>query len=169
MKNLKILSITIAATFLFSCQPPISEEPQVDLTAYNLNLDTAQKFFAAFSTEDIESQKPLLCPGVTHYSPFYGSEPSKTEGLLATNKAWMDNFDDITYSDAKWFPGTDESGKPDGSVMTNGNWTAKSIATGKVITVNAFHSFVFNAKNQIHEVKDFFDATGVMAAAMKTD
>ena len=81
----------------------------------------------------------------------------------------MDNFDDITYSDAKWFPGTDESGKPDGSVMTNGNWTAKSIATGKVITVNAFHSFVFNAKSQIHEVKDFFDATGVMAAAMKTD
>ena len=56
MKNLKILSIAVAATFMFSCQPPVSEEPQVDLTAYNLNLATAQKFFAAFSSEDIESQ-----------------------------------------------------------------------------------------------------------------
>jgi hypothetical protein len=53
--------------------------------------------------------------------------------------------------------------------MTTGNWTAKSIATGNVIKINAFHSFVFNAKNQIHEARDFFDASGVMAAAMKTE
>lgn len=169
MKNIKTLSIFIIATVLFSCQPAAKKENQVDLTSYNLNLITAQKFLAAFSSEDIESQKPLLCPGVTYHSPFYGSEPTKTEGILSTNKAWMDNFDDITYSDAKWFPGTDELGKPDGSVMTTGNWTAKSIATGNVVTVNAFHSYVFNAKNQIHEAKDFFDASGVMAAAMKTE
>ena len=125
--------------------------------------------FITFSSEDIESQKPLLCPGVTHYAPFFGSEPAKFEGKLANNKAWMDNFDDISYDDSKWFPGTDDSGKPNGSVMTSGSWTAKSIATGNVIKVSAFHTFVFNAKNQIHEARDYFDATGVMAAAMKVD
>ena len=91
------------------------------------------------------------------------------EGVLSNAKAWMDNFDEISYYDSKWFPGTDESGKPNGSVMTSGNWTAKSIATGNVVKVSSFHTFVFNAKNQIHEVRDYFDASGVMAAAMKTD
>lgn len=169
MKILKNLLPIIFAIILISCQPPVKEEPKVDLTEYNLNLATAQKYFELFSTEDQESQKPLLCPGVTHYSPFLGSEPVKMEGVLSNAKAWMDNFDEISYYDSKWFPGTDESGKPNGSVMTSGNWTAKSIATGNVVKVSSFHTFVFNAKNQIHEVRDYFDASGVMAAAMKTD
>jgi len=169
MKRLKILSLTLAAVLLFSCQPAVQSEAKVDLSTYNLNLATAQKYFASFSSEDIESQKPLLCPGVTHYAPFFGSEPAKLEGTLANSKAWMDNFDDISYDDSKWFPGTDDSGKPNGSVMTSGSWTAKSIATGNVIKVSAFHTFIFNAKNQIHEARDYFDATGVMAAAMKID
>ena len=88
---------------------------------------------------------------------------------MASSKAWMDNFDEITYSEAKWFPGTDQSGKVDGSVMTMGKWTSKNTATGNVITINAFHTFVFNEKNQIHEARDFFDASGVMAAAMKVE
>ena len=169
MKTLKISTFVLITTLLFSCQPAVESAPKIDLTTYNLNLATAQKLFASFSTEDIESQKPLLCPGITHYSPFYGSEPSKFEGFLAASKAWMDNFDEISYNDSKWFPGTDESGKPDGSVMTMGNWTAKNTATGNVININAFHTFVFNAKNQIHETRDFFDASGVMAAAMKVE
>ena len=42
--------------------------------------------------------------------PFLGSEPVNMEGMLSNGKAWMDNFDDISYSDSKWFPGTDDSG-----------------------------------------------------------
>ena len=162
----RILSLALVVGLLFSCQPAVQSEPEVDLTTYNLNLATAQKFFATFSSEDLEVQKPLLCPGVTHYAPFLGSEPAKMDAMLANSKGWMDNFDDISYGDSKWFPGTDDSGKPNGSVMTSGSWTATSIATGNVVTVSAFHTFVFNAKNQIHEVRDYFDATGVMAAAM---
>ena len=169
MKPFKTLTLVIATTLLFSCQPAVESAPEIDLTTYNLNLATAQKYFASFSTEDLESQKPLICPGVTHYAPFLGSEPANMEQMLANGKAWMDNFDDISYSDSKWFPGTDDSGKPNGSVMTSGNWIAKSAATGNVVTVSAFHTFIFNGKNQIHEVRDYFDATGVMAAAMKTE
>ena len=169
MKIFKITTLILISVLVFSCQPAVKSAPEIDLTTYKLNLATAQKLFASFSSEDLESQKPLLCPGITHYSPFYGSQPSKLEGFLAASKAWMDNFDEITYSDAKWFPGTDQSGKPDGSVMTMGKWTSTNTATGNVITINAFHTFVFNAKNQIHETRDFFDASGVMAAAMKVD
>jgi len=169
MKPFKFTTLIVISVLVFSCQPAVESASEIDLTTYKLNLATAQKFLAAFSSEDIESQKPLICPGITHYSPFYGSEPSKMDGFLAASKAWMDNFDEITYSDAKWFPGTDQSGKPDGSVMTMGKWTSTNTATGNVININAFHTFIFNAKNQIHEARDYFDATGVMAAAMKVD
>ena len=169
MKLFKFTILILISVLVLSCEQAVKSTPEIDLTNYKLNLATAQKFLAAFSSEDIESQKPLICPGITHYSPFYGSEPSKMDGFLAASKAWMDNFDEITYSDAKWFPGTDQSGKPDGSVMTMGKWTSTNTATGNVININAFHTFVFNAKNQIHEARDYFDATGVMAAAMKVD
>ena len=62
MKTLKTLALILIAAVLFSCEPAVQPEPKIDLTSYNLNLATAQKFFASFSTEDIESQKPLLCP-----------------------------------------------------------------------------------------------------------
>ena len=51
--------------------------------------------------------------------------PANMEQMLANGKAWMDNFDDISYSDSKWFPGTDDAGKPNGSVMTSGNGQQK--------------------------------------------
>ena len=51
--------------------------------------------------------------------------------------------------------------------MTSGSWTATSVQ--QEMLLNTFHTFVFNAENQIHEVRDYFDATGVMAAAMKVD
>ena len=81
MKILKNLLTVFLAIIIFSCQPPVESAPEIDLTTYKLNLETAQKLFATFSSEDIDSQKPLLCPGLTHYSPFYGSEPSNVDGF----------------------------------------------------------------------------------------
>ena len=73
MKTFKtLLPVFLANNNIFLCQPPVESAPEIDLTTYNLNLETAQKYFASFSSEDIDSQKPLLCPGLTHYSPFYG-------------------------------------------------------------------------------------------------
>jgi hypothetical protein len=105
MKPFKFTTLIVISVLVFSCQPAVESASEIDLTTYKLNLATAQKFLAAFSSEDIESQKPLICPGITHYSPFYGSEPSKMDGFLAASKAWMDNFDEITYSDRKMVPG----------------------------------------------------------------
>ena len=79
----------------------------------------------------------------------------------------MDAFDEITYNAEVWLPGTDSLGNQNGSVRTYGVWTAKNPMNGNVITTNAYHSFEFNAKGQIHEMRDYFDASGAMAAAMK--
>jgi hypothetical protein len=149
--------------FTFSCDvAPKNNNPD-----YEVNLATAKKYFELFGSEDLEAQKPLICPGVTHYGPFYGSQPGGYDGIIANNKAWQDGFEDITFSDSMWLPGTDSLGLFDGSVRTYGTWNAKNTQTGNVVKLNAYHSFDFNGAGQIHIARDYFDATGVMAAAMK--
>ena len=165
MKNI-ILLLSIVA-MMSSCNQTVENSSTNLNEDYSKNQATAQKFFELFLTEDIEGQKPLICPGVTHYPPFYGSQPGKYESLIAAGKGWMDNFDEISYNAEVWLPGTDSLGVSNGSVRTYGVWTAKNQMNGNVITTNAYHSFEFNAKGQIHEVRDYFDASGAMAAAMK--
>lgn len=163
----KTVLITLLVALTLSCNQVV-EKPTSNLTAeYSKNLKTAQTFLGLFSTEDLEAQKTLICPGVTHYPPFYGSQPGKYDAFIAAGKGWMDAFDEITYKAEAWLPGTDSSGMANGSVITYGVWTAKNPMNGNVITTNAHHSFVFNEKGQIHEVRDYFDASGAMAAAMK--
>ena len=58
MKTFKTLTLVILTTLLFSCQPAVESAPEIDLTTYNLNLATAQKYFASFSTEDLEVKNP---------------------------------------------------------------------------------------------------------------
>ena len=108
MKNI-ILFISIIV-LISSCNQT-GEKASTNLNEnYSKNLATAQKFFDLFLTEDIEGQKPLICPGVTHYPPFYGSEPGKYDSFIAAGKGWMDNFDEITYNAEVWLPGTDSLG-----------------------------------------------------------
>ena len=157
------LSLTLA------CNQTVEKSTSNLSDEYASNLKTAQTFFELFLTEDLEAQIPLICPGVTHYHPFYGAEPGKYDAFVAAGKGWMDAFDDITYNAEVWLPGTDSLGIPNGSVRTYGVWTAKNPMNGNIITTNAYHSFEFNAKGQIHEMRDYFDASGAMAAAMKKD
>ena len=94
----------------------------------------------------MDGQIPLICPGVTHYPPFYGAEPGKYDAFVAAGKGWMDAFDEITYNAEVWLPGTDSLGNSNGSVRTYGVWTAKNPMNGNVITTNAYN------KDHIHLV-----------------
>jgi hypothetical protein len=141
-----ILALSFFIT-LSSCNQP-TEKPTSNLNEeYSKNLATAKQFFELFLTEDIEAQKPLICPGVTHYPPFYGSQPGKYDAFMASGKGWMDAFDEISYNAEVWLPGTDSLGVANGSVRTYGVWTAKNPKNGNVITTNAYHSFEFNPKD----------------------
>ena len=164
MKKIFLLCLSFLTVILFSCQGT-DNDPKPNLK-YQKNLSTAKKFFELFLTEDLDAQIPLICPGVTHYPPFYGSEPGNYDAFIAAGKGWMDNFDEITYNAEVWLPGTDSLGVFDGSVRTYGSWSAKNSNTGNVIQNRAYHSFEFNDAGQIHELRDYFDASGAMNAAL---
>ena len=166
-KMKKTILVTFLFTLIISCNQAVEKQSSDMSDEYATNLKTAKTFFELFLTEDIEAQIPLICQGVTHYPPFYGAEPGKYDAFISAGKGWMDAFDEITYNAEVWLPGTDSLGNSNGSVRTYGVWTAKNPMNGNVITTNAYHSFEFNAKGQIHEMRDYFDASGAMAAAMK--
>tara|TARA_B110000459_G_scaffold19469_1_gene18807 strand:- start:538 stop:879 length:342 start_codon:yes stop_codon:yes gene_type:complete len=113
MKKIFLLCLSFLTVILFSCQGT-DNDPKPNLK-YQKNLSTAKKFFELFLTEDLDAQIPLICPGVTHYPPFYGSEPGNYDAFIAAGKGWMDNFDEITYNAEVWLPGTDSLGVFDGS------------------------------------------------------
>ena len=91
--NLKYLILSFFVVLvIFSCEVNEQKVDNKSDDLYVKNLATAKKFFELFKTEDSEAQKPLICPGVTHYPPFYGSQPVKYDGFISGNKAWMDNL-----------------------------------------------------------------------------
>ena len=144
-----------------------SETKRVSISDLTRNPYQPRETFNEFKLDELANsikKNGIIQPIAVRYKK---SEPGKYDSFIAASKGWMDNFDEITYNAEVWLQGTDSLGVSNGSVRTYGVWTAKNPMNGNAITTNAYHSFEFNAKGQIHEMRDYFDASGAMAAAMK--
>jgi len=154
----KILLITI--TFLL-----VSCEAKQDLSLYNTNKEVAQKMLMSYtSPTNFELFKSLIHEEIEHQSPMYGVGKIGYDKVLIDAEFYMTNFKDVTFEDAIWLPGVDETIlTPDGSVRVYGTWKGVSIATGKSFSLDSYH--YFNAKEgKVYESGDFFDASGMMIA-----
>ena len=97
----------------------------------------------------------------------YGVGKIGYDKVLDDAEFYMTNFKDVTFENAIWLPGVDETTlMPDGSVRVYGTWKGVSIATGKSFSLDSYH--YFNAKEgKVYESGDFFDASGkLMAVAL---
>jgi len=94
----------------------------------------------------------------------YGVGKIGYDKVLDDAEFYMTNFKDVTFENAIWLPGVDETTlMPDGSVRVYGTWKGVSIATGKSFSLDSYH--YFNAKEgKVYESGDFFDASGMMMA-----
>ena len=152
----KILLITF---LLVSC------EAKQDLSLYNTNKEVAQKMLMSYtSPTNFELFKSLIHEEIEHQSPMYGVGKIGYDKVLIDAEFYMTNFKDVTFEDAIWLPGVDETTlTPDGSVRVYGTWKGVSIATGKSFSLDSYH--YFNAKEgKVYESGDFFDASGMMIA-----
>ena len=62
----------------------------------------------------------------------YGVGKIGYDKVLDDAEFYMTNFKDVTFENAIWLPGVDETTlMPDGSVRVYGTWKGVSIATGK--------------------------------------
>ena len=133
---------------------------------YEVNLRTAQLFFALHEIEDLEGQLKLLSPEVEMQSPIYGAPSSNREMVVEMIKGYHDMFEDISWTPEVWLPGTDRKGNFDGSVRTYGTWTGTYVQSGKSKDLKTSHYFNFNNEGLIERGGDFFDFNGMMAAVL---
>tara|TARA_B100001057_G_scaffold926_1_gene876 strand:- start:1548 stop:2048 length:501 start_codon:yes stop_codon:yes gene_type:complete len=149
--------LALITLFTISCQN------EVDLSLFNANKEVAQKYLKTYeSPSDFETFKSLTSENITHQSPQYGVGEVTYDGVMAQAQFYMNGFEDVTFNDAVWLPGVDNTTlKADGSVRVYGTWTGKSIDSGKEFSVDTYHWFeVENGK--ISKSGDFFDATGMV-------
>ena len=156
MKKIILITITV---LLVSC------EANQDLSLYNTNKEVAQKMLMSHtSPTNFELFKSLIHEEIEHQSPMYGVGKIGYDKVLIDAEFYMTNFKDVTFEDAIWLPGVDETTlTPDGSVRVYGTWKGVSIATGKSFSLDSYH--YLNAKEgKVYESGDFFDASGMMIA-----
>ena len=156
MKKILLITITV---LLVSC------EAKQDLSLYNTNKEVAQKMLMSYtSPTNFELFKSLIHEEIEHQSPMYGVGKIGYDKVLIDAEFYMTNFKGVTFEDAIWLPGVDETTlTPDGSVRVYGTWKGVSIATGKSFSLDSYH--YFNAKEgKVYESGDFFDASGMMIA-----
>ena len=168
MKKLLIVLIGLVFASCVNVQTDVEESVNQQHPDFEKNKEIAQNFIDLHFVEDWEAQAELVHEDLDWSPPMYGSENYGKAEHIEAMKMYQQMFDNIKFEADYWLPGVDpETGMRDGSVRTYGVWTAKNPMNGNVIITNAYHSFEFNAKGQIHEMRDYFDASGAMAAAMK--
>ena len=156
MKKLLLLCIAVSA---MSCQN------SYDLSLYEANQKIAKELVSTYeSPVNYELFKSLIHEDVEHQSPMYGVGKIGYTELLAQGEFYMTGFENVTFTEATWLPGVDETTLlPDGSVRVYGIWSGNNIASGKVFAVDAYH--YFNVQDgKIIASGDFFDATGMVMA-----
>ena len=156
MKKLLLLYIVVSA---MSCQN------NYDLSLYEANQKIAKEFISTYeSPVNYELFESLVHEDIEHQSPMYGVGKVGYTEVLAQADFYMNGFENVTFTEATWLPGVDETTlSPDGSVRVYGIWSGNNSATGKPFSLDAYH--YFNVKEgKIIASGDYFDATGMVMA-----
>ncbi len=154
--NIRNTALLCTVFFVAACT---GEHPD-----YTRNLATAQDLFRLHAEEAFDEQMEIWSEDVTLYPPIYASDAVGYGQVAEMVRGYQTAFDDLAFTEATWLPGTNEMGKPDGSVRTYGTWTGVHAATGLPLKLRSYHYFNFDAQGQIIEQGDFFDYGGMAAA-----
>ena len=106
---------------------------------YETNLATAKSFFALHETEELTAQLEMLHKDLEAEPPMYGSVMVGYTEVAGMLKGYHDAFENIKWTPNVWLPGSDESGKFDGSVRTYGVWSGTHLGTGKELNLKSYH------------------------------
>ena len=104
----------------------------------------------------------MIHDDLSWHMPVYGSEMADAQGLKDALVNYQTAFDNMNFTADYWLPGVDEAtGLLDGSTRVYGTWTADHVASGKSVTLTAYHAFAFT-DGKISGGGDWFDYGGMM-------
>lgn len=129
---------------------------------FKKNTATAKKYFELHQAENSAAMFELIHDDIEWHMPVYGSEMANAQGLKDALVNYQTAFDNMNFTADYWLPGVDEAtGLLDGSTRVYGTWTADHVASGKSVTLTAYHAFAFT-DGKISGGGDWFDYGGMM-------
>ena len=172
-KNLKMKKIIILTigTLLVSCQSSntVSEE---DSKIFEKNVQTIKdSWVTGYETGNAEQVVSFMADSIQWNGP--NGSTVGIESLKESIQYWMENFEDMSFSEGEGLPGTDvgfwggntypasEAMAGPNNVRMYGTWSMTNSSTGKSAKVKSYSVLSFNDDGKVHSVTEYGSFTSV--------
>tara|TARA_B100000902_G_scaffold82355_1_gene86926 strand:+ start:1224 stop:1745 length:522 start_codon:yes stop_codon:yes gene_type:complete len=166
----KIIILTIG-TLLVSCQSSntVSEE---DSKIFEKNVQTIKdSWVTGYETGNAEQVVSFMADSIQWNGP--NGSTVGIESLKESIQYWMENFEDMSFSEGEGLPGTDvgfwggntypasEAMAGPNNVRMYGTWSMTNSSTGKSAKVKSYSVLSFNDDGKVHSVTEYGSFTSV--------
>jgi len=162
MKKLILLTL---ALIVASCQSSntVSEE---DSQTFEKNVQTIKDtWIQGYEQENFDQVVSLMADSIQWNGPNGGTVG--IESLKMAVQYWMDNFEDMSFSEGEGLPGTDvgfwggntypasEAMAGPNNVRMYGTWNMTNSSTGKSAKIKSYAVLSFNSDGKVHSVTEY--------------
>jgi|TARA_B100000427_G_C15468408_1_gene577343 hypothetical protein len=162
MKKILLLTLTL---FIVACQSnsTVSEE---DSQIFEKNVQFLKDtWIQGYEQENFEQAISFMADSIQWHAPAGGSVG--IESLKESVQFWLDNFEDISFTEGEGLPGTDvgfwggntypvsEAMAGPNNVRMYGTWRMTNSNTGKSASVKSYCVLSFNEDGKVHSVTEY--------------
>ena len=162
MKKILLLTLTM---FIVACQSngTVSEE---DSQIFEKNVQTIKDtWIQGYEQENFDQVVSLMADSIQWNGPNGGTVGIET--LKRAVQYWIDNFEDMSFSEGEGLPGTDvgfwggntypasEAMAGPNNVRMYGTWRMTNSNTGKSASVKSYVVLSFNEDGKVHSATEY--------------
>ena len=131
------------------------------MAVYDQNAKSIHALFDALENEDLETAAAFFAENAKFNHQAYAGTDLDKKGILENYSMFMQIFNNIKASDRDFYPTVDENFMPDGGVRIYATWSA-DLGENSMEGIKAYEVFKFNENNQIIEVDEYMDVSGLL-------
>ena len=162
MKKILLLTLTM---FIVACQSngTVSEE---DSQTFEKNVQTIKDtWIQGYEQENFDQVVSLMADSIQWHAPAGGA--IGIESLKRSVQYWLDNFEDISFTEGEGLPDTDtgfwggntypasEAMAGPNNVRMYGTWRMTNSNTGKSASVKSYVVLSFNEDGKVHSATEY--------------
>ncbi|MEK9756170.1 MAG: nuclear transport factor 2 family protein [Bacteroidota bacterium] len=173
MKKIAIIIFVL----LVSCETTSNSETYIDSSTFDKNVQTLKNnFVQGYIEEDFDKVISIFADSIKWYGPGVNSEMVEGIDILKENVTfWMDNFEDISFTEGGGLPGTDvgfwggntypvsQAMSGQNNVRMYGTWNVTNSNTGKNVSFKHYLVWNFNEDGKVHTVTEYADVGGLLS------
>ena len=164
MKNILILLFTITA--FLRCTNTSVGPSQEDTATFNKNVETWKMAVSGFNSENPDKVMSIFADTLKWNNPEALMNVTKTKAdLTSAVNFYIDNFDNITFTDDDYYAGslfsTDQTSSSPNGLRVYGNWSFTDPDSGADIAYKWMGVLRFNKDGKVFDFADWFDVSSI--------